>query len=198
MSRTDELTLLAEATRYLFGSMLLVREADLSAPTPCRGWDLRRLLGHLRTSLADVADVLALHEFQDDFGLETDPAPGTDPVAVLRAGIIDFLLASTSLPTAGRWCAVRDRSLPAKTVVCVGEIEMVLHAWDIAQACGADRAIPSNLASGLLRLAPPIVEAGLAGRVFAEPLAAPTTATPGEQLLSLFGRRPSGPGWCGT
>jgi uncharacterized protein (TIGR03086 family) len=188
---TDELSLLAEAARYLFGSILLVREADLSAPTPCRDWDLRRLLRHVRTSLADVTDVLALPECHGD--PDIDSAAGTDPVAALRDGIIDFLVASTSLPTAGRRCEIRGRSLPAKIVVYVAAIEMVLHAWDIAQACRTDRPIPSDLASALLRVSPPLAEAGLAGQVFAEPLAAPKTATPGDQLLALFGRQPIGP-----
>jgi Mycothiol maleylpyruvate isomerase N-terminal domain len=176
LSDTDELSLLAEATRYLFGSMLLVRDGDLSAPTPCQGWDLRRLLRHLRGSLADVTDLL---------------------VAAVRDGVVDFLLAATSVPTAGRRCEIAGRSLPAKIVVYVGALEMVLHAWDIAQACRAGRAIPSDLASALLRVSPPLAEAGLAGNVLAEPLPAPTTATPGDRLLALFGRRPTGPDSCG-
>lgn len=190
MSCTDELSLLAEATRYLFGNILLVREADLSAPTPCQGWDLRRLLRHLHSSLADVTGVLVVREFRG--------GPGTDPVAAVRNGIVDFLLASTSLPTAGRWCQIAGRSLPAKIVVYVGALEMALHAWDIAQACRADRAIPSDLAAALLRVSPPLAEAGLAGHVFAEPLPTSTTDTPSDQLLALFGRRPIGPGSCGT
>jgi uncharacterized protein (TIGR03086 family) len=198
LSCTDELSLLAEATRYLFGSILLVRETDFPAPTPCRDWDLRRLLRHLRTSLADVTDVLAVRGFHEGSDLDTDPALGTDPLAALREGIVDFLLTSTSLPTAGRWCQIEGRCLPAKIVVYVGVIEMVLHAWDIAQACRADRPIPSDLASALLRVSPPLAEAGLAGHLFAEPLAAPTAATPSDQLLALFGRQPIGPGWCAT
>jgi uncharacterized protein (TIGR03086 family) len=189
---------LAEAARYLLGSILLVRDSDLSAPTPCRDWDLRRLLRHLRTSLADVTDVLAVSEFPGGGGLAARPAVGADPVAALRAGVVDFVLASTSLPTAGRWCEVEGRRLPAKTVVCVGIIEMVLHAWDIAQACRADRPIPSGLASILLSLSEPLAAAGLAGHVFAEPLAAPRTATPGDQLVALFGRRPIRPRFTAT
>jgi uncharacterized protein (TIGR03086 family) len=187
----DELSLLAEATRYLFGSILLVREANLSAPTPCQDWDLRRLLRHVRTSLADVTDMLAVQEFHGGSGPDTNPAAGTDPVAALRAGIVDFLIALTSLPTAGRLCEIRGRPLPAKIVVYVGAIEMVLHAWDIAQACRINRPIPSELASALLWVSPPFAEAGLAGHVFAAPLAAPTTATPSDQLLALFGRQPT-------
>jgi uncharacterized protein (TIGR03086 family) len=188
LSDTEELSLLAEAARYLFGSIILVGEADLSAPTPCQGWDLGRLLRHVRSSLADVTDVLAVRELCGD--PDTNPAAGTDLVAALRAGVVDFLLASTSLPTAGRWCEIQGRSLPAKIVVHVGAIEMVLHAWDIAQACRTDRPIPSDLASALLRVSPPLAEAGLAAHVFDEALAAPETATPSDQLLALFGRQP--------
>ena len=185
MSYPDELSLLAEASRYLFRSMLLVRDADLSAPTPCQGWDLRQLLRHLRGSLAEVTDVLVVREFHG--------GPGTDPVAAVRDGVVDFLLAATSVPTAGGRCEIAGRPLPAKIVVYVGALEMVLHAWDIAQACRAGRAIPSDLASALLRVSPPLAEAGLAGNVLAEPLPTPTTATPGDRLLALFGRRPIGP-----
>jgi uncharacterized protein (TIGR03086 family) len=191
VSDTDELSVLAEATRYLFQSLQLVRAADLSAPTPCQDWDLRRLLRHVRNSLADVADVLAVRGFDRGSGTESGAADGSDPVAELRTGIVDFLLASTSLPTTGRWCEIRGRSLPAKTVVYVGAIEMVLHAWDIAQACRIDRPIPSEVASALLWVSPPLAEAGLAGHVFAEPLASATTATPSDQLLALFGRQPT-------
>ncbi len=190
MSDTDERSVLAEASRYLFGNLLLVRAADLTAPTPCQYWDLRRLLRHLRASLADVADVLAMRDVGR--GRRPGAAAGSDPpdpVAALRAGIVDLLLASASLPAGGRWCAIQGRALPAKTVAQVGAIEMTLHAWDIAQACRIDRPIPSDIAAALLWVSPPLARAGLAGHVFAEPLPAAATATPSDQLLALFGRQ---------
>uniref|UniRef100_UPI0012691326 maleylpyruvate isomerase family mycothiol-dependent enzyme n=1 Tax=Mycobacterium sp. UM_CSW TaxID=1370119 RepID=UPI0012691326 len=151
MSDTDELRVMAEATRYLFSNLLLVREADLSAPTPCTDWDLRRLLGHVRGSLRDVADVLAARgPASGRAAADGDPTDPTDPVAALRVAIVDLLLVSNTEPTTGRWCEIYGRSLPAKTVVHVGAIEMVLHAWDIAQACRTHRPIPSDVASALL------------------------------------------------
>jgi uncharacterized protein (TIGR03086 family) len=185
VSDTDERAVLTGAARYLFQNLLLVGEADLSAPTPCREWDLRRLLHHLGASLAEVADVLAAR----DVVAPPLPAAGSDPVRALRAAIVDFMLVSASLPATGRWCDIQGRRLPAKTVVHVGSIEMAVHAWDIAQACGIDRPIPSAIASALLWVSPPLARAGLAGHVFAAPLPAPAAATPSEQLLALFGRR---------
>src|ERR1700741_1824155 len=103
--------------------MLLVRDGDLSAPTPCQGWDLRRLLRHLRGSLADVTDVLVVRECHG--------RPGTDPVAAVRDGVVDFLLAATSVPTAGGRCEIAGRSLPAKSVVYVVKLERVLPTCEI-------------------------------------------------------------------
>ncbi len=185
MSDTDERAVLTEAARYLFQNLLLVREADFAAPTPCQEWDLRGLLLHVGASLAEVADVLAARDLDDGTGLEA----AADPVGAVRAAIIDFVLASTSLPATNRSCEIHGRSLPAKTVVHVGAIEMAVHAWDIAQACRIDRPLPSGIASALLWVSPPLARAGLAGHVFAEPLPAPATATPSDQLLALFGRR---------
>jgi uncharacterized protein (TIGR03086 family) len=191
VSESDELSALAGATRYLFQSILLIRDADLSAATPCQGWDLRRLLRHIQASLDQFTDMLAVREFNADADCDSRPRAGTDPITALRAGIVELLLASTSLPTAGRWCEIWGRVLPAKIVVYVSAIEIALHAWDIAQACRADRPIPADLASALMSVAPPLAEAGLAEHVFAEPVEVPSTATPSDHLLALFGRQPT-------
>jgi uncharacterized protein (TIGR03086 family) len=190
VSESDELSALAGASRYLFQSILLIRDADLSAATPCQGWDLRRLLSHIQASLEQFTDMLAVQEFNADADSASRPRVETDPVTALRAGIVELLLASTSLPTAGRWCEIWGRVLPAKIVVYVAAIEITLHAWDIARACRTDRPIPADLASSLMRVAPPLADAGLAERVFAEPVEVSTTATTSDQLLALFGRQP--------
>jgi uncharacterized protein (TIGR03086 family) len=189
VAATDELSVLSGATRYLFQSILLIRGTDLSAATPCQAWDLRRLLRHIHASLQQLTDLLAVRAAAAD--VETDAArrPETNPVAALRVAIVDLLLAATSLPTAGRWCEIEDQVLPAETVVYVAAIEMVLHAWDIAQACRTHHPVPADLASALLGVAPPLAMAGLAQHVFAEPAEVPTDATPSDHLLALFGRR---------
>jgi uncharacterized protein (TIGR03086 family) len=190
MPETDELSLLADATRYLFQSILLIDDADLSLATPCQDWDLRRLLRHIHASLQNFTEILAVRDANADSD-QSGSKPRTDPVAALRTAIVDLLLAATSLPTAGRWCEIWGRLLPAKIVVRVAAVEMALHAWDITQACGTHRPIPADLASELIRVAPPLADAGRAEHVFASPVEVPTMATPGDHLLALFGRDPS-------
>jgi hypothetical protein len=97
---TDELSVLADTSRYLFQSIRLIRGADLSAATPCPDWHLRQLLRHIHPSLEEFTDILAVREFNAD--TDAGPRPGADPVAALRAGIVELLLGATSLPTAGR------------------------------------------------------------------------------------------------
>jgi uncharacterized protein (TIGR03086 family) len=189
VSESDELSVLAGATRYLFQSILLIRDADLLAATPCQGWDLRRLLRHIQASLEQFTEMLAVREFNAQADPDSRPRAETDPVTALRAGIVELLLVSTSLPTAGRWCEIWGRVLPAKVVVYVAAIEMTLHAWDITQACRTDRPIPADLASALMSVAPPLAEAGLAEHVFAEPVEVSITSTTSDQLLALFGRQ---------
>jgi uncharacterized protein (TIGR03086 family) len=190
MPETDELSLLADAARYLFQSILLIDDADLSLATPCQDWDLRHLLRHTHASLRHFTEILAARDANADAD-QSRSQPETHPAAALRAAIVDLLLAATSLPTAGRWCEIWDRLLPAKIVVHVAAIEIVLHAWDIAQACRTHHSIPADLASTLIRVAPPLAKAGLAENFFAEPVEVSTMATPSDQLLALFGRNPS-------
>lgn len=108
MSDIDELSVLAEATRYLFRSILLVRDVDLSAPTPCQGWELGGLLRHTHASLAEVSDVLTVPEFGGESGRAPWSAADTDPVDALRAAIVDLLLAS---PHTRRACFCAARQL---------------------------------------------------------------------------------------
>jgi hypothetical protein len=145
---------------------------------------------HIHESLEQFTETLAVRGLDADTDTDAGPRPETNPVAALRVGIVDLLLAATSLPTTGRWCEVWGRILPAKIVVYVAAIEMVLHAWDITRACRTDRPIPADLASALVRVAPPLAEAGLAEHIFAKPVEVSTTATPSDQLLALFGRHP--------
>jgi uncharacterized protein (TIGR03086 family) len=189
MLQADELSVLAGATQYLFQSILLVHDSDLSAATPCKGWDLRHLLCHIHASLEQFTDMLTVQEFNADADCRL--RVGTDPVAVLRVGIVELLLAATSLPTAGRWCEIWGRHLPAKIVVHVAAIEIALHAWDIAQACSTDCPVPADLASALMAVAPPLAEAGVSEHVFAKPVEVSGTATAGDQLVALFGRQPN-------
>jgi hypothetical protein len=104
----------------------------LPRPTPCPAWDLAILLGHI----TDSAEVLP------------------DPISAGRIGIRGAPGGSARSrgcagswprgwpPRGGRPVAIGDRELTASMVAVTGAIEITVHGWDIAVACGRARPAP--------------------------------------------------------
>ena len=51
------------------------------------------------------------------------------------------------------------RLLPAGLVALTGALEVAVHGWDVARACGVDRPLPDELARALLAAAPSLISA---------------------------------------
>ncbi|MTD58388.1 TIGR03086 family metal-binding protein [Amycolatopsis pithecellobii] len=175
--------LLERAINYMLGSLHLVTPALLSRPTPCRDWDLRELLAHLDDSL------LALHEAADLGQVTLDAAEfaRADPVAAVknRAG---HLLAAWSAASVPGTVAVSGSPLTAGILTSAGAVEVAVHGWDVAQACGHHRPLPEALAEELLDLAPFfIADHDRPGR-FEPPLLVSPLASANDRLLAFTGR----------
>ncbi len=185
----DGVGLLERALGYTLGSLLLVTADAMTRRSPCRDWDLRALLAHMNDSLEalqEAADVgyIGLAAPQD-YG-----DPSLDPVSTLRNRACRML---------GAWADAQDREpvsvagLPLTTgaVVTTGAVEVAVHGWDVAQACGRPRTIPSALAEELLPLADLLVTDADRPSRFAAPVAVPPAAGPETRLLAFLGRRPA-------
>jgi hypothetical protein len=82
----------------------------------------------------------------------------------------------------------RDIELTALT----GAFELAVHAWDVGTSTGVPAALPADLASTLLALAPVVLgEVERAGLFGARRPPSPAQCTDTDRLLALFGR-------CGT
>ncbi|WP_433136273.1 TIGR03086 family metal-binding protein [Actinomadura nitritigenes] len=163
-----------------------VSPASLSLPTPCAEWDLRMLLDHS----GDAFDVL------DESVLAGIIAPASrphrdDPAAAFRDRAERFLRGSPWTGTAGRTTAVGDRRLPTEAVLLTVALEIAVHGWDIARACGDQKAIPHSLALDLLPLAPLLVHDAARPALFGAPVAVPGDAPPGDRLVAFLGRDPA-------
>ncbi|MFI0941690.1 TIGR03086 family metal-binding protein [Streptomyces sp. NPDC021020] len=185
--------LLEEAVGYGLGSVEAVTPARLRGPTPCAGWDLERLLWHLHESMA------ALREASDRGGVALLPAgpggpPPADPVAAVRDGAGELLeswrcWAARPGPSCAP-VAVGGMPIPGETVALVGALEVAVHGWDVAQACGRARPIPAPLALAILRRAPQVADAGTRPALFAAPVPVPPHACAGDRLVAFLGRPP--------
>ncbi|GAA2634074.1 TIGR03086 family metal-binding protein [Paractinoplanes durhamensis] len=175
---------LERAVAYCLGSLSLVTPALLSAPTPCRAWDLHALLEHLLDSMA------ALEEAAETASVTLLPPPspgGVIPQA--RDQAVRLLGAWASACDTPFSVRVEHATLSAPLVAGAGAIELAAHGWDVSQSCNRPRPIPDDLADELLDLAVLLLHpADRPGR-FARPLPLPCDAPPGARLLAFLGRR---------
>ncbi len=177
--------LLQRSILYALDAINAVTPEHLSRPTPCRGWDLRMLLRHGCESVA------ALHEgvVAGRIGLYPEPDDDTvaDPTRVFCARAVRLLdaWAAASRP---RFVDVADQALADSVMAGAGALEIAVHGWDIAKACGDERPIPRDLAVDLLAMASFLVPVDNRHPLFAAPVLAPATAGPGERLIAFLGR----------
>jgi uncharacterized protein (TIGR03086 family) len=190
------IALLERAVNYTFGSLDLIRPRMLSRPTPCRAWDLRALLTHMIDSIDAVREAVELAEI-DLRGSVGETDPRVDLVATVRRGARELLGAWTSaagrgrLPTTdGGSISIARRPISGGVVTATGAIELAVHGWDVASACGRSRPIPVSLAEELLELAPLLVTGADRGGRFATPVGIPTGAAAGDRLIAFLGRDP--------
>ena len=187
----DGPALLERAVAYTRSSLHLVQYADLTARTPCREWDLHALLRHMNDSLAAFTEAADIG-YVDLVPVRHTPAgaprdPGVELVDRLRSRACALLGAWAHHPGTGP-VSVSDRVLRSDLLAAAGSLEIAVHGWDVAQACGVDRPLPAALALELLDLVPILVrDADRPGR-FAEPIDVPLHSRPSTRLLAALGR----------
>jgi uncharacterized protein (TIGR03086 family) len=187
-------TLLERSISYALGAVGDVTPAALAGPTPCAGWDLQTLLEHVAESMAALLEALT-----DGCVGPPRAAPllgrSGDPLPAVRHRATDLLAACAAAGHGadhgadhGEAVLVGDRVLAARTLTWVGAVELAVHGWDVARACGADRPIPAGLARNLLAIVPLVVSDETRPGRFAPPGPTPPDATPGDRLLAFLGR----------
>lgn len=187
--------LLERAVAYTRTSLHLVALADVTAPTPCTEWDLLTLLEHMHdslTALTDAADIGYVDLVPVREALqEQQPGRGHARLLVdrLKARACALLAAWADHPATGE-VTVADHSLDADLLAAVGSLEIAVHGWDVARACGVDRPLPAALALELLDVVPLAVSDADRPARFAEPVAVPLHARPSTRLLAALGRHP--------
>jgi uncharacterized protein (TIGR03086 family) len=160
----------------------------LGRGTPCAEWDLAELLGHLDDSLD------ALHEGLTGGRIGLFPGePGADRACGFRWRACAVLGAWAAGPAQER-VLVGERPLDVRVMAAVGAVEIAVHGWDVARACGRHRPIPAPLAAESLSVARCVVGEADRGVRFGAPVEVPPRARADARLLAFLGRRDSFPG----
>ncbi|KUL21809.1 TIGR03086 family metal-binding protein [Streptomyces regalis] len=177
--------LLERSLAYALGSVAGAESVNPGRGTPCAEWDLGDLLGHLDDSLDALYEGLT--------GGRIELFPRADRACGFRTRACAVLGAWAAGPD-GERVLVGERPLDVRVMGAVGAVEIAVHGWDVAQACGRPRPIPVALAAELLSVARCVVAEEDRGVRFGAPVAVPARARADVRLLAFLGRRDSFPG----
>jgi uncharacterized protein (TIGR03086 family) len=183
MSAPAAFGLLERSIGYALGTVRVASADSLQVPTPCAGWDLGTLLGHVNETL----DLLRTC-------IETEPAgasPPADPLDGFRTRATRLLGALSNRCPTQRSVLAGGYRLAVGLVAGTGAVEIAVHGWDISRTTHEPRPIPSGLADDLLGVARVLARDAGHHRLFASPVAVPPGAGPGDRLVAVLGRYPA-------
>ena len=183
-SRPNAVELLERSIAYSGATVQLVTVADLGRGTPCARWTLGGLLRHLEDSL------VALDEAATGSTIALSRAPRQVSDLELTDRICD-----RARSLLGHWLAPMDHhallghhQVSLEVLAAVGALELTVHGWDVAEALGRPRPVPTALARDLWPVAlEHVAAADRPGRFGAVRPVGPG-AGPAELLLAQVGR----------
>lgn len=177
MTRTsDPVAVLSTALTQAGDVLAAVRPDQLSSPTPCPDWDVRRLIAHLVAAPSRFATAMG--------GGEPDWSADPEPASV--NGAVEFRAGAEAL--IHHWDVLDDSADRGQADWQTAEI--AVHTWDLVRATGQS-----------IELAPEVAERGLAfmsagltaenrGAAFAAEVAVPDDASVYDRLAAVAGRDP--------
>lgn len=187
-----ELALIERSIGYTRVSLATAARTPPTVPTPCRGWDLRALLDHMVESMVTLEEAGRAGSID----LAVPPTPPHPVADATLTGVVGEL-STRACDLMGAWSSgdrlvsVAGSPLRAGVLAAAGALEIAVHGWDVAQACGCDHPLPEPLAADLLAYLPLLVQRGDRPSRFAPPLRVPESAPPSVRLLGALGRRAS-------
>ena len=167
----------------------------LTAPTPCRDYDVRALLDHLAWAAVLSQRAAVRMPLEHDWSSLT-PAPFLDglPVEQWAAAVpaeLDTAADAWADPAAWEGETLMGAApMPAAVVGPLMLAEFVLHGWDLARAVGAPYDVPAALGEATLAAIEPIAQLGRDGGWFGPEVPVPADAPAVDRALGLTGRDP--------
>ena len=160
------------------------------APSPCAGWCAADVVGHV---IGDLRGIQAYATGRPP-GSAADPrsAAGDDPLAAWRAARADMMVTLDAAALARTVQLPWGGDMTLHEFVARYPLEILVHAWDLAQATGRAAALDPDLVHGALETAHLFAPAGRAAGLIGPERAVPAGADDLTRLLALFGRSPTG------
>jgi uncharacterized protein (TIGR03086 family) len=181
--------------RDLFGRALArfghhvhaVGDGQWHLPTPCAEWDVHQLINHLVSENGWMPPLLAGGTVEE-VGTRLDgDLLGEDPKGAWEGAAAEAGRAVRETPL-DRTVHLSGRDVPASQYVFEVFADLAIHAWDLAQAIGADGTIDPDVVEVVYAEYKPLERLLKSSGQYGERIEAPPDASPQTKLLALFGR----------
>lgn len=173
----DSVPLLARAIDQAGDVLAAVREDQFADPTPCEGWDVGQLVGHLS---ATPRQFLAMARGEEvDWSAEPTP-PESGWAAEFRAAGDDLV----------HWWHQSGEGSESGGVPEMPVTELAVHTWDLARAIGWQHPLDEEVAKCGLGFMSSQLTPERRGDAFADEVEAPADASYVDRLAAFAGRRP--------
>ena len=162
---------------------------DLARPTPCTGWDVHALLDHVVGGNVLYARAAAGEDA--DWDTRSDDHLGDDHRAAFVRSAEAVTDAFAVVAATGTPIALPFGALTPAWAIPIHFVDVLVHGWDLAAACGLDRTLDRDLATAALEsVAAYPAETWGDPRFFAHRVEPPEGATITERLVAAVGRSP--------
>ena len=178
----------AIAAMALFGEVLTqVDDEQLELVTPCADWDVQSLISHVVLGDAAVPLLFDGKPLPDVVAIDISIL-GPNPVATWRGtalAAIDALRAPGAMEA-----TVEHPTGPqlGSTVARFRLVDVLTHAWDLAEATNIDIEIPDELAEAVLDFLLPMFDGLRDSEQFGPSATPPEDAPAWQRMLGLLGR----------
>ncbi|MFF8289859.1 TIGR03086 family metal-binding protein [Streptomyces sp. NPDC016309] len=183
------LTRHGEALDFFGERVHAVRPDQWDAPTPCTDWSVRDLVNHLTVEQLWVAPLVRERRTSEEVGdAFAGDVLGDDPIAVWDRAAAESRAAFLEQGAMDRTVHLSFGPTPVPAYCSQMVSDLVVHAWDLSRAIGADERLPRDLVDFAVREVTPYADSLSGTGLFAAPVKAPADADEQTKLLAMVGR----------
>jgi uncharacterized protein (TIGR03086 family) len=158
------------------------------AATPCAGWDVRALVGHLVSGNLWAAELAAGGTIEGVGSRLDGDLLGGDPAAAYEQSAAAAAAVFRRPGAMDAPCAVSYGPVPGSVYAGHRFLDVLVHGWDLAMASGQDYALDPQLMQACRRIIEPQLEAFRSAGALGPEVAVPADASAQTRFLALLGR----------
>jgi uncharacterized protein (TIGR03086 family) len=186
---TDLLMLHRRAAEAFGARVHAIRDDQWGLPSPCEDWDVRALVRHVVEDNLWVPHLMKGAKIEDIGERFAGDVLGPLPVEAWDRSIAEALEAFAEEDALKRTVHLSFGDVPASVYAEQRTLDLLVHAWDLARAIGADDHLDGTVVAFALPYATEHADELSGSGMFGDALDVPDDADAQTRLLAKLGRQ---------